>query len=109
MILDCFEIFIEKSSDQEARTQTYSSYKSHDTIKFLIGRAPQGVIILISKGWGGKNGEKHITENAGFLKHILPGEVVLADRGFNIEDSLSLCGIQLKIGAFTKGKSQLLK
>ena len=33
----------------------------------------------------------------------------MADKGFNIEDSLSLYAAQLKITAFTKGKSQLPK
>ena len=79
VIIDCFEIFIEKSTDQLARAQTYSSYKSHNTIKYLIGIAPQGVITFISKGWRGRTSDKHITENAGFLKHLLPGDVVLAD------------------------------
>ena len=33
--------------------------------------------------------------------------IVLADRGFNIEDSVSAFQAQLHIPAFTKGKSQL--
>ena len=102
MILDCFEIFIEKWSDQEAITQTYSSYKLHNTIKFLNGIATQGVIIFISKWWGGKTCDKHITENTGFLKHLYSGYVVLTDRVFDIEDSLSLYGTQLKIQDLTR-------
>ena len=31
----------------------------------------------------------------------------MADRGFNIADDLALCGAQLVIPAFTRGKSQL--
>ena len=36
-IIDCFEVFIERPSDLKARAQTYSTYKSHNTMKFLIG------------------------------------------------------------------------
>ena len=41
------------------------------------------------------------------MKNILPGDVVLVDRGFDIADSIGFyCG-KLKIPAFTKGKPQL--
>ena len=41
------------------------------------------------------------------MKNILPGDVVLVDRGFDIADSIGFyCG-ELKIPAFTKGKPQL--
>ncbi|XP_041847555.1 uncharacterized protein LOC121643965 isoform X1 [Melanotaenia boesemani] len=52
-IIDCFEINTEKPKDLKARAQTYSQYKSHNTMKYLIGITPQGVISFISKGWVG--------------------------------------------------------
>jgi len=36
------------------RAQTWSNYKKHNTVKFLIGVTPQGTIDFISKGWGGR-------------------------------------------------------
>ena len=60
-MIDCFEIFIERPSDLKARAQTYSTYKSHNTMKYLIGIIPQGTISCISKGWGGKVSDKHVT------------------------------------------------
>jgi len=53
IIIDCFEIFIERPSNLLARASTWSSYKHHNTVKILIGIAPQGVITFVSKGWGG--------------------------------------------------------
>lgn len=106
-IIDCFEIFIERASDLKARAQTYSNYKSHNTIKYLIGITPQGVISFISKGWGGRTSDKHITNNCGFLNKLLPGDLILADRGFDVGDSVGLVNAQLQIPAFTKGKKQL--
>ena len=35
------------------------------------------------------------------------GYVVLADSGFNVEDSVAYMGATLNIPAFTRGKSQL--
>ncbi|KAM9318965.1 uncharacterized protein KZ484_023277 isoform 1-T1 [Pholidichthys leucotaenia] len=106
-IVDCFEIFIDKPSDLRARAQTYSQYKHHNTIKYLIGITPQGVVSFISKGWGGRTRDKHITENSGFLKNLSPGDVILADRGFLVRDSVNLYNAKLEIPAFTKGKKQL--
>ncbi|XP_076350612.1 uncharacterized protein LOC143247080 [Tachypleus tridentatus] len=106
-IIDCFEIFIQRPSDLQARADTYSSYKSHNTVKYLIGIAPQGVIIFISKGWGGRTSDVHLTENCGFLANIIPGDVILADRGFTVSESVAFCNVELKIPTFTKGKQQL--
>ena len=51
-IIDCFEIFIDKSKDLKAQALTHSNNKCHNTIKYLIGIAPIGMITFISKGWG---------------------------------------------------------
>ena len=49
LIIDCFEVFIERPASLLAKAQTYSNYKKHNTI-FLIGITPQGSLAYISKG-----------------------------------------------------------
>ena len=105
--IDCFEIFIERPTNLLARSQTFSSYKHHNTVKYLIGITPQGTVCFISDGWGGRVSDKHLTENSGLLNKLLPGDTILADRGFDIQESIGLCSITVKIPAFTKGKPQL--
>ena len=73
----------------------------------MIGIAPQGCVTYISPAWGGRVSDKRITEDSGLLKNLLPGDIVLADRGFNIEDSVAFYCASLKIPAFTRGKKQL--
>lgn len=107
IIIDCFEVFIERPSSLIARAMTWSNYKHHNTVKFLIGITPQGVTSFISKAWGGRVSDKHVTENSGLLRKLLPGDIVLADRGFDIADSVGFYQAKLYIPAFTKGKSQL--
>ena len=107
VIIDCFEIAIQKPSNLLAQAQTWSSYKSKNTAKYLIGITPQGTVSFISKGWGGRTSDKHITEASGFLQKLQPADVVLADRGFDIAESLGLQAATLYIPAFTKGKAQL--
>ena len=76
-------------------------------VKFLIAIVPQGVISFVSKGWGGRASDKHITENSGILSHLLPGDQILADRGFNVEETAGLYCAEVKIPPFTRGKKQL--
>ncbi|XP_041843948.1 uncharacterized protein LOC121641751 [Melanotaenia boesemani] len=54
VIIDCFEVFIERPSNLKARAETWSSYKHHNTVKFLIGITPQGTVSYISNAWGGR-------------------------------------------------------
>ena len=107
VIIDCFEIFVDRASNPLARAQTYSSYKHHNTVKYLIGITPQGSVSFISDGWGGRVSDKHLTEECGLLEKLNPGDVILADRGFDIQESVGLFCARIKIPAFTKGKKQL--
>lgn len=107
VVLDCFEIFIEKPSSLKSAAQCWSHYKHAFTIKYLIGISPQGFIQFISKGYGGRASDKYVTEKCGILENLHAGDVVMADRGFLIEDLLRKRGVELSIPAFTKGKSQL--
>jgi len=106
-ILDCFEIFTERPLSFQARAATYSNYKKHNTVKFFIAVSPTGAITFISKAWTTSVSDKVITQKSGFLDHIEYGDVVLADRGFNIHNDLALIGAQIEITAFMRGKSQL--
>jgi hypothetical protein len=107
VIIDCFEIFIERPSCLLATAQTWWSYKHHNTAKYLVGITPQGTVSFISSGWGGRVSDKHITEHCGILENLLPGDLLLADRGFDIQESCGLYGACLQIQSFTKGKPQL--
>ena len=106
-VVDCFELFIDRPSNLTARALTWSYYKNHNIVKYLIGITPQGTISFISNGWGGGTSDQHITENSDFLKNLEYGDTVMADRGFNIAETLGTRGARLEIPSFTKGKSQL--
>lgn len=73
----------------------------------LIGITPQGSVCFTSKAWGGRISDKYLTERCGLLDNLKAGDLVLADRGFTIRESVTLYQAQLAILAFTKGKNQL--
>ena len=82
VIIDCFEVFCNQPTSLEVRAQTWSNYKHHNTIRFLIGVMPRGVISFLSAAWGGRGTDKTITLGSNFFDNLLPGDVILADRGF---------------------------
>ena len=71
VIIDCFEIFIEKSSNLLARAETWSQYKHHNTVEIVIVIKGQGTISHILKAWEERTSDKHIVENSGLLDHII--------------------------------------
>jgi len=69
--------------------KTWSSCKEYDTIKILIAVTPQGTISYVSKAWCGRVSDKYITKHCGILDiKLLPGDLVLTDRGFTIQGSV---------------------
>ena len=99
--------FIDKQTNLLARAQTFSSYKHHNTVKVLIGITPQSTICFVSEAWGGRTSDTFLIENCGFLDNLIPGDLVLADRGFTVQESVQFQQAKLNIPAFTKGKHQL--
>ena len=97
IIIDCFEIFLERPSNLRARASTWSNYKHRNTAKVLLGIVPQGAIAFVSETWGGRVSDKHLTEHSGFLNKLLPGDIVLADRGFDIAEAVGMMQASLHI------------
>jgi hypothetical protein len=95
-IIDCFEIFVQRSAKFKERASTFSSYKHHNTIKYLISLTPQGTVSFISLGYGARCSDKFIAEDSGYIDNLKEGDVVLADRGFLVNDIVNLCDAELK-------------
>ncbi|XP_052074204.1 uncharacterized protein LOC127712052 [Mytilus californianus] len=100
--IDCAETFIQIPTNLRSRGKTYSKYKSHNTAKYLVGISPHGQIIFISKAFGGRASDKFIVEKSGFMNYLLPGDEIMADRGFTIDDLLFPLSVKLNMPAFTK-------
>ena len=56
---------------------------------------------------GGQVSDKVITKESGILSQLLPGDLVMADPGFNIGDLVAEYRPEAMLSAFTKGRSQL--
>jgi len=76
-------------------------------VKVFLGITPQRVISFVSDSWGGRVSDTYLTENCGILRKLLPRDILLADQGFDIRESVGMMQASLHIPAFTKGKKQL--
>lgn len=107
VIIDCSEIFCERGRNLTLRALTWSNYKHHNTLKLLVGITPAGAVSFVSNAYGARVSDKVITQKSGFLNNLEHGDLVLADRGFLVEDDLASRGARLVIPSFTKGQKQL--
>ena len=108
-IIDGSEVFIETPSDLQLQSSTWSSYKNHNTAKFLIACTPNGVVCYISPLYVGSISDVELTRVSGFIQKLegKNGISIMADRGFTIKDQLQAIGIDLNIPPFLHGREQL--
>ena len=69
----------------------------------LIGISPSGIITFVSKLYAGSISDKELTRCSGIMDLLQPGDSVMANRGFDIQDDLALRGVRLNISPFLKG------
>ncbi|XP_046407635.1 uncharacterized protein LOC124172258 isoform X1 [Ischnura elegans] len=88
VIIDTFEIQIEKPSNAFDQSETYSEYKKCNTLKYLIGASPDGTIMYVSQGFLGRFSDLQITLKSNFFDGLPRNVHVMADRGFKGLDTL---------------------
>lgn len=107
--IDCTEVFIEKPRHLELQAITWSDYKQHNTVKVLIGIAPNGAISFLSKYYRGRMSDRQIVRESSFLDLIDPGDIILADRGLPIREELLLRYANLVIPPPGSGIQQMTR
>ena len=106
-IIDCTELFVERPKALDLQAQTWSDYKSHNTIKFLIGISPNGYITFISDCYTGRASDKFICNDSGFYDLLERDDEIMADRGFQIKEELMLDYCSLSVPPGARVKSQM--
>ena len=114
IIIDCTDIEVATPSLMSQQNVTYSSYRGMNSFKVLTGVAPNGVLTYISNLYPGSISDKEIVQQSGFLQHFVPGDLILADKGFLIQDIVPK-GVSVNIppflehGKFTESEAKLTK
>ena len=84
-IIDCSQLFIETPQAHDLQASTWSTYKHHNTLKYLIGVPPNSSIVYVPKAYTGRISDKEITVLTGYLDTIPPYSALICDK-----DSTSL-------------------
>eukprot|EP00794_Sanderia_malayensis_P010598 gene10598-11719_t len=108
-LIDCTEFFCQTPRDYARQGNVYSSYQHHTTFKALIAVTPNGSACFISDLYEGNTDDVTITEKCGILDYIHPGDLLLVDKGFTIQDLLYSKQATIKIPAFLGSRSKLTK
>ena len=73
-IIDCTEIRMESPSSLDNKAACYSSYKSHSTMKALVGFTPNGVVSFMSEFYSGSISDPDIVKRSGYLEKLKKGD-----------------------------------
>ncbi|XP_068691524.1 uncharacterized protein [Montipora foliosa] len=88
IVIDCTDVEIAAPGLMSQQNATYSSYRGMNSFKVIVGVAPNAVITFVSKLYPGSISDKAIVQQSGLLNHLVAGDMVLADKGFLIQDIL---------------------
>ena len=109
LIIDCTEIFIEKSSQIIQQSCTWSEYKGHNTGKGLIALSPLLLPVFVSDIFPGSKSDEEIVKDSGILSLSQVGDRWLADKGFMVQHILDGYGVIVETQRKYRRKSNLLK
>ena len=86
IVIDCTDIEVAAPGLMSKQNATYSSYRGMNSFKVIVGVAPNGVITYVSRLYPGSISDKAIVQESGLLNHLTAGDMILADKGFLIQD-----------------------
>ena len=111
VVVDCTEQQVQRSSDLQARKETFSNYKQRDTLKWMIGLSKNLTVNYCSAAFGGRASDKFITNSSDtLLNKLKPGNKMMSDRGFPPPEDLKAVGVEVIIPTFKgRNRNQLTK
>ncbi|KAL2089208.1 hypothetical protein ACEWY4_016107 [Coilia grayii] len=104
IIVDCTELKCQTPSSPVIQSEMYSPYKSHCTMKALIGIAPHGPITFISSLYEGSISDKEVFRKSGLIDLLTDDMAIMVDKGFLIND---LVKCKVYCPPFLKKSSQM--
>lgn len=86
VILDCTELKCQTPSSLLLQSEMYSQYKSHTTVKGMIGVSPHGAVTFVSTLYSGSISDKELFKQSGIIPLLDEDMAVMVDKGFTIDD-----------------------
>ena len=102
--MDATEITMDIPQDLNKQAAAYSNYKSRHTVKGLTCVSPNVALVYCSSLYPGNTSDVAIVQHSQLMKKFVPGDLILADKGFTIHNQLP-AGVHLNIPPFLVGKT----
>lgn len=106
--MDATEMSQDIPSELQKQSLAYSNYKSRHTVKAVTCVAPNGALVYCSELYPGSTSDVKIVEHSKVLDCFVPGDLILADKGFTIYDKVP-AGVSLNVPPFLAGKTHFTK
>ena len=106
IIVDATEFSVQRPSSLYPRPVHFLPIRIR-TVKVLIGITPSGVMLFVSKCYEGSISDRKLVELSGLLENLEPGDEIMADKGFQIQDLLAPLGVRLNVPPFLAGNTQM--
>lgn len=103
-ILDAYEIPVEKPKCIRCRIRLYSHYKKNFTAKVMMVCTPSGFICLCAGSFGGRASDKVVTKHTKVYEKCDPGDALMVDKGFAIDDECKEYMVNLIRPPFQRNK-----
>lgn len=107
VIIDGTECPIQKPKEPTAQQATYSTYKNRNTMKVLVGTTPGGLVSYVSSAYGGSASDRQICERSHLPAACEPGDSIMADKGFNVQDLFEESFVTINIPSFFTKKNRM--
>jgi DDE superfamily endonuclease/Helix-turn-helix of DDE superfamily endonuclease len=107
VIIDGTEIPLKKPKAPGSQQITFSTYKNRNTAKTLIGITPGGLVSFVSDAFGGSTSDRQITERSRLTEMVEPGDSIMADKGFDVQDMFAPVDVAINIPTFFSKRNKI--
>lgn len=101
-LIDGTEVKTERSKNPKFQQSLFSTYKNTSTIKSIVVTSPGGMISYVSPAYGGSTSDRQIIERSELWKKCQQGDLVLGDKGINVQDLFAPAGVTVGTPTFLK-------
>ncbi|KAK3883415.1 hypothetical protein Pcinc_012249 [Petrolisthes cinctipes] len=107
VVLDGTECPVKQPKQPVTQQATFSRYKNRNTVKVVVGSTPGGLVSHVSPAYGGSVSDRHIIERSDIPKMCNPGDSIMADKGFEVQDLFAPHDVTVNIPTFFKKTNRL--
>lgn len=73
----------------------------------VVGSSPGGLLTHIPEAYGGSASDRQLVERSGLTRMCEPGDSIMADKGFNVQDMFATKNVAINIPTFITKRNRL--